>query len=290
MKLSAKFNLVLLIIFSAGVLLTAGLMYTVLSKNAREEVLQNAGLMMEAARAMRGYTIDEIKPLLEPHMTEIFFPQTVPAYADTRAFDNFRTKQPDYFYKEATLNPTNPRDRAADWEADIIHQFRGHPDKVEIVGTRDTPSGPSLCLARPIKVSKQACLGCHSTAAAPPVSMIAKYGDANGFGWEMDEIIGAQVVSVPMSVAEARVRKTLITVMGLLVAGFVLIALVLNVMLRKIVVTPAIQIAAFADEISKGNLDIPAYERKGNDEMATLASSFNRLRLSLEKAMKLLDD
>jgi hypothetical protein len=54
-------------------------------------------------------------------------------------------------YKEAALNPTNPRDRAVDWEADIINTFRNHPGAAkELVGERDTPTGRSLYLARPI--------------------------------------------------------------------------------------------------------------------------------------------
>jgi hypothetical protein len=87
LKLLAKFNLVLPGIFTVGTVLTGLLMNQVLQANVRDEVVQRAGLMMDAARAMRGYTIDEIKPLLMPHMTEVFFPQTVPAYAATQAFD-----------------------------------------------------------------------------------------------------------------------------------------------------------------------------------------------------------
>ena len=99
--------------------------------------------------------------------------------------------------------------------------------------------------------------------------MVAQYGDANGFGWQLNEVIGAQIVSVPTTVAGARVRKTLLTIMGLLVGSFVLIALVLNVMLRRIVVTPAIRMSAFADEISKGNLDAPHSRAKARVKWRT---------------------
>ena len=290
MKLSAKFNLVLLVIFTVGVVLTGGLMYSVLQTNARDEVVQRAGLMMQAAQAMRTYTIEEIRPALSPHMTDVFFPQTVPAYAATQAFDRLRVLEPDYIYKEATLNPTNPRDRATDWEADLIAQFRNHDGLGEIIGTRDTPTGLSLYLARPLKISNPGCLSCHSTPDVAPPAMVALYGDANGFGWMMDEVVGAQVVSVPMTVANTKARNTLLVVMALLVAGFVLIALTLNLMLRRIVVSPAIQLASMADEVSKGNFDAPELEREGVDEISTLAASFKRMRRSLEKAMKLLED
>jgi protein-histidine pros-kinase len=44
-----------------------------------------------------------------------------------------------------------------------------------------------------------------------------------------------------------------------------------------------------ADEISTGNMNIPEFEVAGNDEIAVLARSFNRLRRSLEKAMKMIE-
>ena len=289
MNLAAKFNLVLAIIFGMGLVLTSMLMYTIVQANAREEVVDRAGLMMQAALAMRSYTISEIKPLLEPHMSETFLPQTVPAYAATQAFENLRQSQPDYTYKEATLNPTNPRDRATDWEADIITVFRNNPQETEIVGTRETPTGTSLYLARPIQITNPGCLTCHSTPDVAPVSLTLQYGDANGFGWQLNEVVGAQIVSVPTAVPQQKARETLYIVVGLLLAGFVVIAVVLNLMLRKIVVTPAVAMAGIANEVSKGKLNAPELNADGKDEMATLAGAFNRMRRSLEKAMKMIE-
>ncbi len=114
--------------------------------------------------------------------------------------DNLREKFPDFFYKEATLNPTNPRNRSTDWETDVVNQFRAAPESaVEFISTRETPSGASLFLARPIRISNVSCPQCHSTPDQAPPEMIKLYGTANGFGWKMDEVIGAQIASVPMS-------------------------------------------------------------------------------------------
>ena len=40
-----------------------------------------------------------------------FLPQSLPAYAATEIFSTLRQQHPEYSYKEAVLNPTNPRDR-----------------------------------------------------------------------------------------------------------------------------------------------------------------------------------
>ena len=74
----------------------------------------------------------------------------MPFYAATQNF-KLRERHPEYTYKEATLNPTNPRDRAADWEGDIIQRFRNDAHAQEVVGERDTPLGKSLYVARPIR-------------------------------------------------------------------------------------------------------------------------------------------
>jgi hypothetical protein len=73
-----------------------------------------------------------------------FFPQSIPYYASTETFNYFRSQYPDYSYKEAALNPTNLRDRTADWEADVVNIFRNEPSRREVVGHRETPEGVSL--------------------------------------------------------------------------------------------------------------------------------------------------
>ena len=90
--------------------------------------MRQARLMMEAMRSVRDYTTKQVKPLLvtQQEHQRTFLPQTVPAFAATEDFDYLRANHPDYAYKEAALNPTNPRDRAVDWEADIINNFRNH--------------------------------------------------------------------------------------------------------------------------------------------------------------------
>jgi protein-histidine pros-kinase len=158
-----------------------------------------------------------------------FHPQSVPAFAATEIFGYLREKFPDFFYKEATLNPTNPRNRSTDWETDVVNQFRATPESAaEFISTRETPGGTSLFLARPIKISNVSCLQCHSTPDKAPPEMIKLYGTANGFGWKMDEVIGAQIVSVPMSVPLKMADATFQSLLKWLAGAFVGIGLVGN--------------------------------------------------------------
>ena len=82
----------------------------------------------------------------------------------------------------------------------MVNQFRGNPTQAEFINTRESPTGTALFLARPIKVNNVSCLECHSTPDKAPAEMIKLYGGDNGFGWKLDDVIGAQIVSVPVSV------------------------------------------------------------------------------------------
>jgi HAMP domain-containing protein len=290
MRLTTKFNLVLLLVFALGLGAAGYVSYTVLHKHAREEVLDHAGMMMEAALAIRGYTVKEIRPLLALQMKRDFLPQTVPSYAATQNFATVRETYPEYTYKEAALNPTNPRDSATDWETDIIHAFRNNAELAEISGERITPTGKSLYYARPIRIKNKNCLTCHSTVEAAPESMIKLYGEQHGFGWQLDEVVGSQIVSVPLSLPLEKARQEFLIFMASLVVIFLLIFIVINIMLSRLIIRRVREMAHISDEISTGHPDVPAFNDTGKDEISDLNKSFTRMRRSLEKAMKMLED
>lgn len=290
MRLTTKFNLVLFTVFSLGLVIAGYISYTVLHKHAREEVLNHAGMMMEAAMAIRSYTVKEIRPLLTLQMKREFLPQSVPSYAATQNFKKVRETYPEYTYKEAALNPTNPRDDATDWETDIIQIFRNDPETTELSGERVTPLGKSLYYARPIRISNKNCLTCHSTTDAAPETMVKLYGAANGFGWQLDEVVGSQIVSVPLSVPLAKAHKEFMIFMASLISIFATIFIVINIMLNQFVVKRVREMAHVSDEISTGHMEVPEFSVSGKDEIADLSRSFNRMRRSLEKAMKMLNE
>jgi len=290
MRLVVKFNLVLGTVFAVGLGSAGFIARTLLQRGARDEVIQDARLIMESALASRAYTNTQIAPILQKQLEAEFLPQSVPAYGATEQFTALHGKFPDFAYKEATLNPTNLRDRAADWEVDIVNAFRQYPDDTERVAERDTPTGRSLYLAKPIVIRDAACLVCHSTVEAAPKSMLRRYGPANGFGWKLNEVVGAQIVSVPMTLPMKRADTAFFTFLGSLAAIFVAVFVVLNAMLMRIVVRPVTRLAALADEVSLGKIDGPDFPAHGDDELSLLAQSFNRMKKSLAHAIKMLEE
>jgi HAMP domain-containing protein len=291
LKLLVKFNLLLILLFGAGVGITALISRAFLRSNARDEVVRQAELMMETATATRRYTSEQIKPLIESHQKHIqeFLPQTVPAFAAINTFNYLRKNYPEYTYREATLNPTNPADRALDWEADVIGYFRNHPEEKLLIGERDTPTGRALYLATPMRAA-YSCLQCHSAPEAAPAAMTASYGRDHGFGWKENEVVSSQIVSVPMIVPEQIADRAYGTLLTALAATSLLTLIIIDAALFFMVIRPVGQLARMADRISKGEADVPELPVKGADEIAHLTASFNRMYVSLAKAIRMLED
>jgi HAMP domain-containing protein len=284
-----KFNAAVIGIFAIGLILAGVVAYNVLQKNAREEVLQHARLMMEAASSTRNYTQRQVQPLLETQLKYKFLPQSVPQFAATEQFNDLRKKYPEYAYKEATINPTNPRDHATDWEVDVVNIFRQNPTRAEVVGERDTPEGRSLYLARPIQIKDPACIVCHSTPDAAPRTMIETYGSNNGFGWKLNDIVGAQVVSVPTALPAQRASYAFKVFLFSLAGIFVFAIAMLNLLLYWLVIRPVKRLSKLADEVSLGNLEAGDFRTRSRDEIGVLTEALSRMKASMVQAIKMLE-
>ncbi|HEY2864777.1 MAG TPA: DUF3365 domain-containing protein [Casimicrobiaceae bacterium] len=289
MKLIWKFNLALAAVAAVAFIVAAFVSYTVLHANARDEVLQNARMMMESASASGDYTNAQVRPLLETQLKYKFIPQSVPAFAATEQFNELRKNYPDYTFKAATLNPTNPKNHATDWEVDIVNQFRQSAAKTEVIGERATQSGRSLYLARPIQIKDPDCLTCHSTPDAAPRTMVETYGSANGFGWKVNDIVGANIVSVPTSVPVQRANYTFRVFLISLLAMFAFTIGMLNLMLYWFVIRRVKRLSRLADEVSLGNLDAGEFQTQSKDEIGVLTEALGRMKTSMVQAIKMLD-
>lgn len=288
MKLTTKINLILGGTFLVGLSLGGVNSYLLTEDNARQQVTDQAELIMQEALAVRSYTVNELRPLLNKNNDGQFYPQTVPAYSATQTANLVRQKRPDYSYKEAVFNPTNPRDKATPEEEEIINQFIADPNLTRLVGSQEINGLRTLYISYPIRITNPKCLACHSTPEAAPAAMRAIYGDQGGFGWKLNEVVGTQMVAVPYTLPAELAQKTFISFLVSLAALFLLLFLVVNITIRKLVLKPVARITRLADAVSKGNLKDSELKEDGNDEIAEMTRAFNRMRRSLIKVIQLL--
>lgn len=290
MSLRLKFNLVMATAFLIGLLLAGQLVNVLSERTARRAVLSEAAIIMGQANATIHYTDAQVSPLLAHAMKVQFLPQSVPFFAAQRTFDQLSENFPDYSFRQPTRNPTNPVDRPASWENDIISRLTALPKLQSLVTERQTAAGRILSYSQPVRVSSPDCLSCHSTPQAAPPSMIDVYGSSNGFGWKLGDLVGAEIVSVPERVSLSRAHQSLWGIMTGLTIVFAMMMALLNLLLHLFIIVPIRRISRVADEISLGNMEAPEFETPGDDEIGSLSLSFNRMRRSLVAAFRLLDD
>ncbi|MEW6340686.1 MAG: DUF3365 domain-containing protein [Paraburkholderia sp.] len=291
LSLAIKFNLVFVAIFAIGLTATGFVADRVLQQQALEETRHDADVLTSAAAAMQNYTAQHITPLLATQIKYSFVPESVPAYSAIEMLGTLKSAFPNFSYKSTMLNPTNPRDRPTDWEAQVIARLHDRPELKEMTGQRPGPGGESLLfLARPSRITDAACMQCHSTPSAAPPTMLDKYGPANGFGWTMNEVIGAEFVSVPMSESISRGHAVWRSFMAALSAVFAVVLIALNVMVHFLVTRRLQALSKAADAVSLGKLNEVELPSGGSDEITSLAVSFERMRTSLVAAFEILEE
>ncbi|MBR8833273.1 MAG: DUF3365 domain-containing protein [Stigonema ocellatum SAG 48.90 = DSM 106950] len=293
LKIGTKFSFLLSVVFIISITVSGGALSVILQQMAQNEVASEAKILIQTINSVRDYTQEHINPLLTPRLDtqSAFIPEIVPAFSATEVLTNLR-KNPEYknfLYKEATLNPTNLRDQADVFEAKLVERFRNDSKTKEITGFRTIAQSKVFYIARPLAITQQSCLRCHSTPEQAPKSQLATYGTKNGFGWKLNDIITAQVISVPSEDVFDIAHKNWSLFMGLLIVIFFIVILFINFFIKKSVIHRINKIQKIAQEVSIGNMSAN-FEDKSHDEIGSLAIAFNRMKYSLEIALKLLKE
>jgi protein-histidine pros-kinase len=292
MSLLYKFVSIVLLILLSGLVATGLVAYYQLKGLAENQVQQQAKLMMRAALATRDYTNNHITKLVKKFpQTNEFVPETVPAFAATTTLEFIREDSDfkKYKYREPSQKPTNRNDNADEFEKTLLEYFRENHDEHEKWIKHTTELGESSWVyARPFIATKD-CLECHDTPDVAPKNMLNKYGP-HGFGWEEGRVEAAQIVTVPTEEPERIRYQALLWIIGVMVLFTALTLLALGLALRMIVIRPVARLSEMADQLSRGNLSQGELPVHGNDEIATLTGSFNRMSVSLSKAMKMLEN
>lgn len=291
-SLGTKFTLIMVAVFVVGMVVGGFLLYRVAQSRAQDEMTNRGEALLETMNAVRTYTSLQVNPLLADRLEtdEQFVSETVPGYSARTVFENLRQDEryTDFLYKEATLNPTNPRDQADAFETDLVNEFITDSDLEELTGFRDMDGTNVFYIARPIAIEDESCLRCHSTPDAAPDSLLASYGDQGGFGWQLGEIVGAQVIYVPARGVFADAE--LIFAVGMLSFGLIFgVGIVLiNRILNPLLVKPVESLSAYADDLredaesSRGIPNISGLIARG-DELGSLARTFEQMARDVRK-------
>lgn len=287
-KVSAKFTLILSAVFLLGIVASWAALSRVIAQRAESEVTARGLILIETMNSVRHYTSTQINPLLQEDLAvaDHFIGESVPAYSAREVFETLRSnpEYASYLYKEATDNPTNPRDLADPFEATLLARFQSDSSLKEQSGFTEREGQSLYYSARPLVVGAESCLACHGDPANAPASLIATYGAESGFGWQVGQPIAAQIIYVPASDVIGSAQLWLNVVMVVVIVLFAVIMLVLRYLLARLVVRPVETIAAIAQGVSAGNwtpssAEVASLERMSErgDELGYTARVFEKM-------------
>ncbi len=302
-SLSRQFTLFFTIVFIGGVVISGLALSNAMQQLAKVEITARAHMMIQTMNAVRNYTSDNIKPQLADQLatSSSFIRETVPAYAAREVFEHFR-QYPEYenfLYKEATLNPSNPRDQADEFETNLVSTFRQDNALEELSGYREQSDTKLFYIARPLTIKKNSCLECHGRASDAPPSMIATYGSQQGYDWQLNEVVAAQTIYVPADAILQQGYHYLKLVMAIVIGIMATIILLMNRLLKHKVVQPLKRLTHLAKQVSGSQL--PTLEdwqqkftslnpiAKRPDEPGDLARAFQHMAyevVSREQSLK----
>jgi HAMP domain-containing protein len=290
-KLATKFTLLLSLVFVGAIVISGLVLSKALEQKAEAEITYQSQLLAETMNSVRNFTNTRVNPLLMPLVEDqpTFIPEAIPAYTVREVFEGLRKNEEyrDFFYKDALLNPTNLRDKADEFETQLVERFRNEPGLKNISGFRDSYGEQLFYNARPFSVKNPACLRCHSTPDRAPRSHIASYGSENGFGWTLNEVLGTQVVYVPASRVIDDARRASFLFISIFAGIFAFVIWLINFLLKRNVIQPIKPMAQLAQKISTDEISAEEAEEfehkklnavaKRDDELGQLGRVFQRM-------------
>jgi len=289
LNLSARFTLILAVVFVVGIVLGGTAHWRALQGRAQDEISMQGTLLIETMNAVRGYTSDQVRPLLKDSLNTSadFIPETVPAFSARSVFEKFRGQLDfeTYLYKEAALNPTSPVDLADPFETDLLKKMIAKGSADEVSGYRTLEDGTRLFyIARPLSVGSESCLECHGVPEDAPASLISTYGDQGGFGWQVGQTVAAQIIYVPADEVFKAAWRTFTLVMTVFIGIFALVTLLINALLRYYVIKPVAVLSDLAGKISADQEIAEELESQAlgtvtarKDELGRLAQVFKKM-------------
>ncbi|NJN24030.1 MAG: DUF3365 domain-containing protein [Acaryochloridaceae cyanobacterium RL_2_7] len=183
-NLWAKFSIFLFLVW----VVVSGSTLLILSKHlnqqAESDISDRAEIVLNAMQSVRNYTQDHLQPLLQDHPTA-FIQEAIPNFGARMVFKEFQRQDQslaNFLYKEATPNPTNPKDLADAFESEIVQKLQQAiqtSHALEVSGYRLMNDQKVFYSARPLVVTDESCLQCHGNSKDAPQYLVDMYGSQN---------------------------------------------------------------------------------------------------------------
>lgn len=216
-----------------------------------------------------------------------FIPELMSKFVVSRMeFEIFQETLEGYLFKQATLDPLWPDNKADGDEKKVIAYFEANSESMEQQGVMEKNGENYFYTARPIRIEKAFCLTCHGDPADAPGDQRDIYGTENGYNWSMGETVGTSIVYISIAQAMDDAKQSALKIFTVGIVCLLVTIICIWVFLDRSVVAPIIQLSSSAKDISIGKNLCDSIHTESNDEIGGLANSIDRMRISVNKLLK----
>lgn len=283
-SLAKRFNQSLILMYILTVLVTTPVTYFVTKQQVYNRAEQDLVLLVDVVKSIQNFVANDLRPHFMKE--KIFYsPSFSGIVATSRIAGYLKQKQPQYYISNVSDNPINPDNKVKGLERDILNQFRNRRD-LQSLNTTGEINGQTYLVSSAPKVSKKGCLRCHGDPQLAPEDVKASYGTESGFGYSPGEVVGVSVVGVPLEDVQSLTIKRSLMVIGAITLLFTVLFLVVNLLVRRLILVPIMEITTVAKAVSRGDINREVNVQDRKDEIADLANAFELMRRSLVAAMK----
>lgn len=225
-----KFTALLLAIYVVSLSLLTVVTYLIVRENAIREAALTGRLYLATFSAVKHYIAEELRPVFYTALPGRFIVQGMSrSFVASHVALRVQKDLPNYQYKNASLNATNPLNDADDFEKKIIARFADNRQIKEWRGFRSLGGGEFYGLAVAGDTFTADCLVCHGRPEDAPAELRERYGKKRGYNVRAGDLIDATFVYIPIGVPLAEARKVVLIFVGLyLLFGTVILSIVIR--------------------------------------------------------------
>jgi len=216
-----RFSILIILIYIISLPIISLITYYILKQNAINNAYNTASLYLRTYESTRQFVAEELRPVLQKELPGRFVVQGMSRSYVARSISRRVLKElPGHRFKNASLNPKNPINKADDLETRIINEFRNNGETTEWRGLIADQGAHYYVLAQAGLPMQESCLSCHGDPEAAPKEMVALYGATGGFHMKVGERADVLMAYIPVYVALQDARRTVAVFIGLYTVFF----------------------------------------------------------------------
>ena len=288
MGIHKKFVMMMVFICLLGTSAIGAASYKLSEHNAIKEAKHKGEILFNHILATRQFFKNNQLPLIHELVAkDRFYPTLMSGFTVTRAiWDHFKSELSGYEFKQATLDPLHPPNKADSHELSLIGKFQARKDLKILEGVVDRGSKSFYYMAHPIGVDSKGCLRCHGNPADAPKDQIEIYGTENGYNWKLDDVVSTFIVYISIDEPLRAAKRTAIILFAAIGGSMLVALLIIGAIMDRTVVMPIVNLSARAEELSFGKDLAKRVDLPREDEVGELAKAIERLRNSLARLFR----